>query len=158
MKKTIVALAFALIAWCAVADHNATQLDKLVLGLPAGWEAHISRTGFSRYGVPELFQMRLELPTTQFEYEIMPGDKRMIHPSLTLHFYAPLTEPEFTDFQRKVGAEGVATDQPPARTLLFAKTENYWIFSTQSPDQFRHPKEREIYRLVKALLSINRKE
>ena len=145
-------------ATSALADHNAIRLDSLILALPADWEAHVVRTGFSRYGVPEMFQVRLELPTVEFEHQFMPGDKRKVRPTLTLCFYAPLTEKQYADFQKQVEAEVTATDQPPPRMLLLIRTENYWVFSPQSPDRFRHPKEEEIYRHVKAFLSINRKE
>lgn len=159
MRNGILAgLSATLLAASAFADHNAVQLDRLLLSLPAGWQMQLVRNeGFSRYGVPELFAARLELPSVQYELDVM-GTKRTVHPSLLLCFYAPLTEKQYADFQKKVDAEVTAIGQPPPATLLLAKTENYWVFTCQYPDHFNQPKVEEVYRHVKAFLSINRKE
>ena len=145
-------------AGVSLADHNTVQLDKLILSLPRGWEVRIVRPeGHGGYEIKALLEVAIEFPSVEYEIDTMSG-KMKVHPSLWLSFYAPFTEKQYEQYRKKVKEVQERSLQPAAPPLLLAKTENYWIFTTEEGKHFRHPKEKEIYQHVKEFLSINRKQ
>lgn len=145
-----------LMAGSALADHNAVQLDKLILGLPDGWVVSIIRPqNTDTCGNKALFEMTFTMPAV--EYEIgMKGRKEpvTVHPSLALMFYAPFSPEKDADFQKKADAI-THSARAVAAPYVFAKTENYWVLTYGGGN---HPKVTELGAYLKAALSVNRKE
>jgi len=147
----------ALLASTALADHNAVQLDKMVLSLPKGWEVRITRPDhLDPTGNKALFAAEFTFPSVEYEYESRAGRLKM-SPTLTLSFYEPFTSDQLAQYERK--AEEIrSSERAVAPPIVFVKTENYWVFTYHSGAHFRHPKEKEIYQHLREFLSINRKE
>ncbi len=56
MKKAMLSMMVGLFASSVFADHNAIQLDKMILSLPKGWEVKITRPDHA------VFQVQLLIP------------------------------------------------------------------------------------------------
>jgi hypothetical protein len=150
-------VAFLLTATCALADHNAVQLDALILGLPDGWIVTIARPNhLDSCGNRPLFEMTCTMPDVEYEHDTKAGRLKE-HPSLTLMFHRPLSAEKEAAFKTKA-AEVDASPQAVAPPRVLAKTENYWVMSYQTEVRFDHPKVKELYDHLKTVLAVNRKE
>ena len=157
MKYAVFSLMFALIASSTFADHNAVQLDKMILSLPKGWEVKITRPDhLDSVGNKAMFQIEFVFPSIEYEYEAKGGRMKQ-HPSLWLSFYKPFSKEKLAEFERKA-TEIHNSERAVAPPNIFVKTENYWILTYQTGVSFRHPKEKELYQHLKKFLSINRKK
>lgn len=144
-------------AGSSLADHNAVQLDKLILGLPDGWIVSIVRPNhFDSCGNKPLFEMTCTMPDVEYEHDTKAGRLKE-HPSMTLMFYAPFSHEKQAEFEKKV-AEIETSPCAVSPPRIVAKTENYWVMSYQSAGYFAYPKIKEIYEHLKTVLSVNRKE